>query len=34
MYDRYGEWVPNNSDVDTSPDQTGMDPADLDTPRR
>jgi hypothetical protein len=31
MYDRYGQWVPDNSDVDTSPDEFGMNPEDLDT---
>jgi hypothetical protein len=32
-YDQYGEWVPDTSDVNTSPDynQIGVDPADLDT---
>jgi hypothetical protein len=33
MYDQYGEWVPDTSDVNTSPDynQIGVDPFDLDT---
>jgi hypothetical protein len=29
-YDQYGEWVQDNSNVDTTPDETGMDPTELD----
>jgi hypothetical protein len=35
MYDRYGQWVPDNSGIDTSPDGVDggdcMNPEDVDT---
>jgi hypothetical protein len=30
-YDQFGEWVQDFSDVDTSPDECGMNPQDMDT---
>ena len=30
-YDQYGEWVADNSDVDTSPDDDGIEVPDYDT---